>query len=65
MAIIIYSEDHISSLDHIFMKGISVKEDLYPKSNFSEISASGVLRVTVMTFWKEILFSSNSYFLCD
>ena len=41
MAIIIYSEDHISSLDHIFMKGISVKEDLYPKSNFSEISASG------------------------
>lgn len=41
MAIIIYSEDHISSLDHIFMKGISSKEDLYPKSNFSEISASG------------------------
>ena len=40
MTIIIYSEDHISSLGHIFMKGISVKEDLYPKSNFSEISAS-------------------------
>ena len=40
MTIIIYSEDHISSLGHIFMKGISVKEDLYPKNNFSEISAS-------------------------
>lgn len=43
MTIIIYSEDHISSLGHIFIKGISVKEDLYPKSNFSEISASGSL----------------------